>query len=348
MNFIDYYKILGVEVDASDETIKKSFRSLAKLYHPDSCLNKSKEEQEKSAKMLRLVYEAYDVLKDDIKRLEYDKKYYEHMRMEKSKAKANKESKQAQNISSLNKIRKAYQEVRKEEKEKSFPKRHNSFNKILDEEGITGNDFNIYLKRGLLHICAEAVYQFSKLEKIKEDTPIKYVLRNRNIIYASVACALVIGGTTTKKSTEQVEVAKYQTVTEVDKNTSDEVLLTRLYTVQSGDTLEGLANDCNTSVHMLKTLNNKYSDDLKVGEKLILRYKIALNDLKYYTYSVLFDKNISLAEFASMYNTNIDDLVTLNEEAIVNDNGVYAVLSDYLYVPKFITKEQLTEKKSYK
>lgn len=342
MNFIDYYKILGVEIDASDETIKKSFRTLAKLYHPDSCLNKSKEEQEKSAKMLRLVYEAYDVLKDDIKRLEYDKIYYEHVRMKKNKFKTNKEAKQAQNIFSLKKIKKAYQEVRKEEKEKSFPKRHNSFNKILDEEGIKGNGFDIYLKRGLLHICAEAVYQFSKLGKIKKDTPIKYVLRNRNIICASVACALVMSGIPTEKNTEQ---PKYQTITETDKNAKGEVLLTRLYTVQSGDTLEGLSNDCNTPVYMLKTLNNKYSDDIKIGEKLILRYKIALNDLKYYTYSVLFDKNISLAEFASMYNTNIDDLVTLNEEAIINDNGVYAVISDYLYVPKFITKDQLTEKK---
>ena len=40
------------------------------------------------------------------------------------------------------------------------------------------------------------------------------------------------------------------------------------------------------------------------------------------------------------YVTDVDSLIKLNEEAIVNDHGVYAVLSDSLNVPNFITKEQ--------
>ena len=137
-----------------------------------------------------------------------------------------------------------------------------------------------------------------------------------------MACTLIIGGLNNNNNEEAkpIEFSKYQTFTNRNENTVSEVYLTHIYTVKSGDTLESLSNDCNTSVHMLKTLNNKYSDNI----------------------------NTSLAEFASKYDTNIDDLITLNEEAIINDNGVYAVLSDYLYVPKFITKEQLIEKKSHK
>ena len=345
MKFVDYYKILKVEADASDEAIKKSFRTLAKLYHPDTCVNKSEEEKAKNAEMLRLVYEAYEVLKDDVKRLEYDKVYYEQMRIKRNKERKNKETKE-ENTSTLKKIQNAYKEVRKEEKKKSFTKRHKAFGKILDEEGIKGKEIHIQLERGAIHVCAEAFYHVSKLTSFRKDSPIKFVLRNRNLILATVACAIVVGGVNSKKSEEPMIMVEYPMASE--ENVHDgKVYLTRMYKVQNGDSLEALSNECNTPVHTIKTINNKYSDDLDIGERLILQYRINLSDLKYYTYPVTFDKNISLEEFAEKYNTNIDDLITLNEEAIIKDSGVYAVLSDYLYVPKFISKAELEEKKAY-
>ena len=36
MNFTDYYKELGLKTGASDDEIKKAFRSLAREYHPDA------------------------------------------------------------------------------------------------------------------------------------------------------------------------------------------------------------------------------------------------------------------------------------------------------------------------
>lgn len=60
----DYYKILGVEKNASDDEIKKSFRKLAQKYHPD----KPDGDEEK----FKEVSEAYNVLSNKEKRQQYD------------------------------------------------------------------------------------------------------------------------------------------------------------------------------------------------------------------------------------------------------------------------------------
>ena len=63
----DYYEVLGVNRDASEEEIKKSYRKLAMKYHPDRNPDNPKaEEQFKEAK------EAYENLSDDQKRAAYD------------------------------------------------------------------------------------------------------------------------------------------------------------------------------------------------------------------------------------------------------------------------------------
>lgn len=63
----DYYKVLGVAKTASQEEIKKSYRKLARKYHPDA--NKGDAEAEERFKE---VSEAYDVLSDEKRRKEYD------------------------------------------------------------------------------------------------------------------------------------------------------------------------------------------------------------------------------------------------------------------------------------
>ena len=63
----DFYSVLGVNKNASKDEIKKSFRQLAKKYHPD--LNKDDKDAEKR---FQEVSEAYEVLEDDQKRQMYD------------------------------------------------------------------------------------------------------------------------------------------------------------------------------------------------------------------------------------------------------------------------------------
>ena len=63
----DYYEVLGVDKNASEDDIKKAYRKIAIKYHPDrNPGNKEAEEKFKEAA------EAYDVLHDPQKRQQYD------------------------------------------------------------------------------------------------------------------------------------------------------------------------------------------------------------------------------------------------------------------------------------
>jgi len=66
MNFKDYYNIMGVERDASQDEIKRAYRKLARKYHPDVSKEKDAETRFKE------VGEAYEALKDPEKRAAYD------------------------------------------------------------------------------------------------------------------------------------------------------------------------------------------------------------------------------------------------------------------------------------
>ena len=67
MEYKDYYQILGIGRDATQDQIKQAYRKLARKYHPDVSKEKDAEARFKDAG------EAYEVLKDPEKRAAYDK-----------------------------------------------------------------------------------------------------------------------------------------------------------------------------------------------------------------------------------------------------------------------------------
>lgn len=66
--FIDYYKILGIDRNASEKEIKNAYRKLARKYHPD--LNPNDKDAKKK---FQEINEANEVLSDPEKRKKYDK-----------------------------------------------------------------------------------------------------------------------------------------------------------------------------------------------------------------------------------------------------------------------------------
>jgi curved DNA-binding protein len=67
VQYKDYYESLGVPRTASADEIKKSFRKLARLHHPDVAKDKKKSEEK-----FKEINEAYEVLSDPDKRKKYD------------------------------------------------------------------------------------------------------------------------------------------------------------------------------------------------------------------------------------------------------------------------------------
>ena len=101
----DYYKVLDISINASNDEIKKAFRSLAKKYHPD------RNQGDKDAlRKFQEVNEAYEVLSKEESRKKYDQeRFKENNNQETKNNKSSKEDKtrtyqdKGESIENLNK-----------------------------------------------------------------------------------------------------------------------------------------------------------------------------------------------------------------------------------------------------
>jgi len=64
----DFYTVLGVGRDASEDDIKRAYRGLARRYHPDVADDKASAEAH-----FKQINEAYEILSDPAKRQQYDR-----------------------------------------------------------------------------------------------------------------------------------------------------------------------------------------------------------------------------------------------------------------------------------
>ena len=72
---LDYYKILKVEFGATETEIKKAFRKLAIVYHPDKNTEKLKTEE-----IFKIILNAYGVLSNKEKKAKYDVEYLQNIK----------------------------------------------------------------------------------------------------------------------------------------------------------------------------------------------------------------------------------------------------------------------------
>ncbi|MGH9816178.1 MAG: DnaJ domain-containing protein, partial [Candidatus Acidiferrales bacterium] len=71
----DYYAILGLDSDASTESVKLAYRRLAREAHPDRLGDKDSAAQALASSRMAELNEAYAVLSDSARRKEYDKEF---------------------------------------------------------------------------------------------------------------------------------------------------------------------------------------------------------------------------------------------------------------------------------
>ncbi|GKF25222.1 chaperone protein DnaJ 72 [Tanacetum coccineum] len=69
---MDYYKILGLNTNATKEEIKEAFRAIAKKFHPDKHSSSPKSVKDTATLRFKQASEAYEVLVDDRKRAHYN------------------------------------------------------------------------------------------------------------------------------------------------------------------------------------------------------------------------------------------------------------------------------------
>lgn len=72
---MDYYKILGLNTNATKDEIKESFRNIAKKFHPDKHSSSPKSIRDGATVKFKQASEAYEVLVDDHKRADYNLRF---------------------------------------------------------------------------------------------------------------------------------------------------------------------------------------------------------------------------------------------------------------------------------
>lgn len=438
--FIDYYKILGVSFDASDEELKKAHKNLAKKYHPDIHPNLSDEEKSKLEDKLKEVNSAYEVLINKEDRASYDeayRRYKEHQAQRKyqqtqsrnnqtyqgqrqnayttdnTESKSNttnntKENTRSHYETNNNRQRKSshntnnhyrndrkvvdkkapikniindYKEIKEDEKKQPFIKRHRAFDQkfchnFAPEDDTIMKNIIFQFGRGTVHVGAEFIHQILKLRYFTEDSIPKFVLRNRVLvtgIIATIIASNVVGGQINNQpssydtiaptsSTESLEDDNYiianvnsdnyqnenkrQIETQIEPEEENLHVLNRIYTVESGDTLATLSAISNTTINCIEQANNIDNDNLFVGQELVIPYYVDDEEMSYYTSVKGYSSTMRLEDLAAANETDVATLIKLNEEAIVKVNNKYAVLTDTIIVPTFITRDELETQKA--
>ncbi len=367
MEFKDYYEILEVATNATMEEIKTAYRKKARLYHPDrySATNISQAKKDYYEEKFKEVSEAYEVLRDFRKRraynFEYNDYYSNPSNYQEETSEDTEESFKTSNF--VDNLKEAYQDIKKEETQNSFSKRHKKISRKLEKEFVDnretfGQEIIFRFGSGVVHVFSEVTYQLDKLKLVREDGIAKSIIRNR-ILLITIFCAIIIGNAQkdfNKNIAERVDTIEgennYQgessTITIEDDNYSypSYITLQRNYLVSAGETLSELAYNSGTSANSIKRLNNLTTDLLYYHDEIEVPYIIDSEDLQYYTMTVQTNGK-SIYDLATEYETDVETIYKLNEEAINKVSNSYIILSDNILVPNFISKEELKAKKEY-
>lgn len=377
--FEDYYELLEVPKDASFEELKRSYRNLSKIHHPDMNEHLPEQERNQKAEQFKKISEGYQILNNWKTRREYDY-YYEQqkqqfssqkeqestLRWEPQTSKAKKQKEKAQEETPRTSWQQwkqqwdiHYQAVKKEERRYSLRKRHEKKDDYIYESYYDGEDtllknMTFQLQRGSIHLCYETLYQLHKLSYLNKEPFLKFIIRNRKGITTSAMLATAVlltsFGTQDAKGQEtelEPQIQTDQATTSFETKTEEqeeEIILNRIYDVKAGDTLHQLSLESNTTQKYIMQVNYMENTVLQAGTTLKLPYFVSSKNLMYYTKQEFWNQDETLSSYAKRNHTDIATLLKLNKEAIIEQEDTYTVLSDTLMIPNFISYRELQTK----
>ncbi|MBQ9019261.1 MAG: LysM peptidoglycan-binding domain-containing protein [Bacilli bacterium] len=258
-------------------------------------------------------------------------------REKKEKENQEKIKKELENKHFKGRVKNALIEVKKEEKENCFSKRHEKLEKAAIDY-YKEDEMFLSLKIGKVHVLGEALYQLDKLRIRKNDNIEKYTIRNR-VLAVAIVISLILASA--NEIDKKRALAKEEQAT-IEEQLDNSINLTRYYTVQIGDTLSEISSETGININRIKNDNHITNPNMiYMNQKLQLNYSIDPENLEYYTKSVDVDGQ-SIYSIANVYQTDVNTLININGDAIdVKEDGTYQIISDKILVPEFITQQEL-------
>lgn len=272
----------------------------------------------------------------------------------------------------LNDVKRAYRQLCKEyhpdlggrDSEEKFLKVKNAYEKLKSKEALkkyyefyklqeSNNDSMLTPVQPKEVEIYEPEYKVEEIKNAKSNKHIVPIVATSIGTFMSAVALIAVVMNALKTNPEEKEnnvenkssVLENQEIQNLPKKEEPaEYILVRDYVIQSNDTLSSLARDAGITVKELKQYNSLYDDLIIDGKHLYIPYKVAKEDLQYYTNTYSID-GWNLYDVAKEVGTTVETLKLLNDEAIEEINGVYVNISNILVLPNFIKKSELNNMK---
>lgn len=369
--FIDYYDILGISSNATEQEIKKAFQKIAKTCHPDMTKDLPEEEQKKRQEIFIKATEGKNILTNETKRTAYDVRYKNYQ--ERKKEKRQEETPfwekpnwgEYQRTNEYNDNNSTQYDNQYEENDYDDQDEEDCYTMSDGIREILGDMINVYydvkkdeysvserikeyyrilnrkkdisvVKKGLFIFGCEILYSKEKLKLKRNDDIGHYVMRNRGkaLVATGLALTLVTGIFTPKEENNRESEIIQNPIIETIPIEEPTITITRTYTVKSGDTLSGIAEEANCKQREIKQLNDMDTDYLYYKDIIKIPYHIPEDEISRYTTIELYQGE-NLYDFAEKYETDPKSLQELNPDTIIEVNNSYTVMSENIIIPTF-------------
>lgn len=384
--FVDYYRLLGIRKNATENEIRKAYRAASKKYHPDMNVNNSEEVKTASTLRFLLIQEAKEILLNESARREYNIRYDENKRKLGYTSVFTEDTAPIEEMEDFSRVwprakqptpNQTQTKAPNKQEQKSSPAKEQYSFREFDEEKLRAISARRRERRSTngkksQPKCANKLsvsdYFLKELQKLAirpHDNLRKYVLRNKKVLLfiasTGIATSLFVGSTRNRTNGEQVvsETTSYTTQTEYTEipEATEEAIEVTLPTFENDILLLRVHTvEANDSLSKFSAESNTLMEEIKnyngiSSNNVVLGTKILIPYIIApedlpYYTKVETYQGEDLDQYAESFETEAETICKLNPEAAKWDGTQYVVTTDSLIVPDFITKDECLIRKA--